>query len=366
MERHDGRFQTDRSGFLKIPTMPLRPVPHGRRQVLPRCPVDAPAGQSSSFRTGSRRLRGVVRRLSFVISLLVCAVPTSAGASDSEDIPFFESRVRPLLADHCYRCHSAKAEKVKAGLLVDSREGLLKGGESGPALVAGQPEQSRLIEAVRYSSPDLQMPPKGRLSDRAGGRPRAVGRDRSPMAGQRRAGGRLGGSIRHRTAARHALGLAAREGLGAAGCRGWAVDADSRRPVHSRPPGSRPPATGAARGPSVVAPADPLRARRAPTHAGGGRDLSRRRGTRRRGAGGRPAAGVAAVRRAMGSPLDGPRPLQRHARQRSRHAHPQRLALPRLPRPRLQRRRALRSAHPRTPRRRPARRSSAPRRPGRQ
>jgi hypothetical protein len=99
------------------------------------------------------------------MALLVCAAQTSASGSDEAGIQFFESRVRPLLAEHCYRCHSAKAEKVKAGLLVDSREGLLKGGESGPVLVAGRPEQSRLIEAVRYSSPELQMPPRGRLSD---------------------------------------------------------------------------------------------------------------------------------------------------------------------------------------------------------
>jgi len=97
--------------------------------------------------------------------VLVCAGRTAAGGTDEAGVQFFESRVRPLLVEHCYRCHSAKAEKVKAGLLVDSREGLLKGGESGPALVAGQPEQSRLIEAVRYSSPELQMPPRRRLSD---------------------------------------------------------------------------------------------------------------------------------------------------------------------------------------------------------
>jgi hypothetical protein len=100
-----------------------------------------------------------------VVSLLVCATQDAAGGTDEAGVEFFESRVRPLLAEHCYGCHSAKAKKVKAGLLVDSREGLLKGGESGPAVVAGRPEQSRLIEAVRYSSPELQMPPRGRLSD---------------------------------------------------------------------------------------------------------------------------------------------------------------------------------------------------------
>jgi Protein of unknown function (DUF1553)/Protein of unknown function (DUF1549)/Planctomycete cytochrome C len=106
-----------------------------------------------------------MRRLCLVASLLVCATRDAAGGTDDPGIEFFESRVRPLLAEHCYGCHSAKAEKLKAGLWVDSREGLLKGGESGPAVVAGKPEQSRLIEAVRYSSPELQMPPRGRLSD---------------------------------------------------------------------------------------------------------------------------------------------------------------------------------------------------------
>ncbi len=73
---------------------------------------------------------------------------------------FFENKIRPLLADNCYKCHSTQAEKVKGGLLLDTREGTLKGGETGPAVVAGDPEKSLLIKAVRYTDPDLQMPPK--------------------------------------------------------------------------------------------------------------------------------------------------------------------------------------------------------------
>ncbi|HTD67277.1 MAG TPA: PSD1 and planctomycete cytochrome C domain-containing protein, partial [Candidatus Limnocylindria bacterium] len=76
-------------------------------------------------------------------------------------LDFFESKIRPVLANNCYKCHSTKAEKVKGGLLLDSREALLKGGDSGEAIVAGDPEKSLLIKAVRYSDPDLQMPPKG-------------------------------------------------------------------------------------------------------------------------------------------------------------------------------------------------------------
>src|SRR5205823_2226696 len=66
----------------------------------------------------------------------------------------------------CYKCHSQQAEKVRAGLLLDTKEGVLKGGETGPAIIPGEPEKSLLIKAVRYADPDLQMPPKGnKLSD---------------------------------------------------------------------------------------------------------------------------------------------------------------------------------------------------------
>ncbi len=81
---------------------------------------------------------------------------------------FFEKKIRPLFAEHCYKCHSKDAEKIKGGLLLDTREGLLKGGDTGPAIIAGDPEKSLLIKAVRYTDDDLQMPPRksgGRLSD---------------------------------------------------------------------------------------------------------------------------------------------------------------------------------------------------------
>src|SRR6185295_16358485 len=64
--------------------------------------------------------------------------------------------------EHCYKCHSSEAEKVKGALLLDTREGLLKGGETGPAIVPGDAEKSLLIKAVRYTDENLQMPPKGK------------------------------------------------------------------------------------------------------------------------------------------------------------------------------------------------------------
>ena len=110
--------------------------------------------------------------LKFVIPILVlgaAVAPQSvvAAAPEAAQLEFFEKHVRPVLIENCYKCHSAEAEKVKGGFLLDTREGLLKGGDSGPAIVLGKPEESRLIKAIRYTDPDLQMPPAkagGKLS----------------------------------------------------------------------------------------------------------------------------------------------------------------------------------------------------------
>jgi hypothetical protein len=82
-----------------------------------------------------------------------------------EALEFFEKKVRPVLVQHCYECHSAMAKKLKGGLLIDSRAGMLHGGDNGPALVPGAPDKSRLIEAIRYTKVDLKMPRNGKLPD---------------------------------------------------------------------------------------------------------------------------------------------------------------------------------------------------------
>src|SRR6056297_1863590 len=84
--------------------------------------------------------------------------------SATEGFAFFETKVRPLFAKHCYECHSEEAGKRKGGLWLDRREGWEIGGDSGPSLVPGDVESSLLIETVRYLEPSLQMPPKTRLS----------------------------------------------------------------------------------------------------------------------------------------------------------------------------------------------------------
>jgi len=80
---------------------------------------------------------------------------------------FFERKVRPVLVKHCYSCHSAKAKKLRGGLRLDSREAMLAGGDSGTAFVPGQPDKSRLIEAIGYKNVELQMPPRDKLPDTA-------------------------------------------------------------------------------------------------------------------------------------------------------------------------------------------------------
>ncbi|MEJ7591666.1 MAG: DUF1549 domain-containing protein [Planctomycetaceae bacterium] len=87
------------------------------------------------------------------------------GPIRDEDLAFFEKRIRPLLANHCYECHSAESQELQGALLVDSRATLRRGGTKGPAVVAGDPEHSLLIEAVRYKNAEMQMPPDGKLSD---------------------------------------------------------------------------------------------------------------------------------------------------------------------------------------------------------
>ena len=118
------------------------------------------------------------------------AVPPEAGsvrersAADRpvtpEQLAFFESKIRPVLVDICYKCHSASSEKIKGGLLLDTREGIRKGGDTGAAVVPGNLEESVLIQAIRFQDDDLQMPPKTEAARRGHRRFRALGGDGGP------------------------------------------------------------------------------------------------------------------------------------------------------------------------------------------
>jgi hypothetical protein len=87
---------------------------------------------------------------------------TAMAADDPAGLEFFENKIRPILVDNCYLCHSQQSPKVKGGLRLDTREGVLRGGDTGPAIKPGDVEQSLLIKAVRYTDDDLRMPPKNK------------------------------------------------------------------------------------------------------------------------------------------------------------------------------------------------------------
>src|SRR3954451_11335868 len=107
----------------------------------------------------------------------ILIIPVLAGASfgqsvqerdpgSPEGIAFFEKNVRPVLAQRCYGCHSSAQPKPMGGLALDSRAGMLRGGQSGvPSIVPGNPEESLLLKAVRGSNKNLQMPAGGKALD---------------------------------------------------------------------------------------------------------------------------------------------------------------------------------------------------------
>jgi hypothetical protein len=82
-----------------------------------------------------------------------------------EQVAFFEKKIRPVLVESCYKCHSAEAEKIKGGLTLDTRDGTRAGGDSGPIIQPGNPDRSKLIASLKHKNPDTAMPPKGKLAD---------------------------------------------------------------------------------------------------------------------------------------------------------------------------------------------------------
>lgn len=103
--------------------------------------------------------------------LLTSALVRAADAPpaiSAADLQFFDTKVRPILTEECYKCHSHQADRIRGKLMLDSRDAVLLGGATGPAIVPGQPDDSLLIQAIRYTDEDLKMPPEehgGKLSD---------------------------------------------------------------------------------------------------------------------------------------------------------------------------------------------------------
>jgi hypothetical protein len=97
--------------------------------------------------------------------LVPCAPLFGQQFAQPADTAFFEAKIRPVLVAKCYKCHASTLPSPQGGLALDTKAGMLKGGEGGPVIVPGKPAESRLLDAIRYTNPDLQMPPTGKLSD---------------------------------------------------------------------------------------------------------------------------------------------------------------------------------------------------------
>src|SRR5260370_32126452 len=120
------------------------------------------------------RLKKPILSMPAVLRLALFLVATSPAAADTPaaikpsspaaGAEFFESQVRPILADNCFTCHGSK--KQKAGFRLDSRAALVKGSENGPVVVPRQPDNSKLIHAINYGG-HPQMPPNGKLPQQA-------------------------------------------------------------------------------------------------------------------------------------------------------------------------------------------------------
>lgn len=119
---------------------------HGRIKVAARAPGHGAANFSGIELWSGEGAIPEVARAPFV------------GTPSLEQTEFFEKRIRPVLVEQCYECHSSGAKSVKGGLVLDSRAGVRKGGDTGAAITAGDPEASLLIQAIRHADPDLAMP----------------------------------------------------------------------------------------------------------------------------------------------------------------------------------------------------------------
>ncbi len=135
-------------------TVPTR-IRHGLDRRRPRSRQPAPPG-------GALAIAALV--LPLMAGLLALPPSLDAGEATREQLEFFESRIRPLLVEACYECHSAGARKLKGGLRLDSRAGVEKGGDDGAAITPAEPAKSPLLTRVASSDPDTRMPPKKELT----------------------------------------------------------------------------------------------------------------------------------------------------------------------------------------------------------
>ena len=129
----------------------MRAIPKSQRVTA--APTQADLGnQRGLIGWSNRALTGATW---MALTILTVFVQTALLATP-EQIDFFEQRIRPMLVNECYECHGAN--KQKGGLRVDFRDGLLEGGDTGPAVIPGHAEKSLLIQSIRHVAPDSKMP----------------------------------------------------------------------------------------------------------------------------------------------------------------------------------------------------------------
>jgi hypothetical protein len=162
MEKSSKASSPDRlSAFPPLPSVSASPTV---ASLLINCAPMKPAKHARFPHPPAPTLRRLGLALglwmsSTALSLGVSATPATPSAADLE---FFEKSIRPLLEEKCVECHSAAKGKTKGGLAMDTAAGLRKGGSSGEVLHTSSPDKSLLLKAVRYTDPDLQMPPEGK------------------------------------------------------------------------------------------------------------------------------------------------------------------------------------------------------------
>lgn len=143
--------------FFAIPTIVLPMQSTLRRIVVLK--------RFASVFSSRRHFAGLILSSCVTFGYIVAGSASAAGSSD--ELRFFEQKIRPLLVEHCYECHSEEAGEQQGGLLLDRRSGWIEGGDTNKAVVPGEPDASLLVTAIRYDNEDLQMPPEKRLDDEA-------------------------------------------------------------------------------------------------------------------------------------------------------------------------------------------------------
>ena len=169
----------------------------------------------------------------FRLGTMAAAVAIAAAAQEAA-LDRFEKKIRPVLAARCYACHSASAAAPQGGLLLDSTNSIQRGGNSGDVIQPGNPEQSLLIRAIRYTDKKLKMPPGNPLP------PDVVARRRG-LDPRGRAAARRSGYVREdaaRSVVSEKAGIARVAGRARA-----AVDTQRHRSLHLEPARSQRPQT---------------------------------------------------------------------------------------------------------------------------